>query len=598
VSATVTAAPAPRIDRADAARILARYPQKRSAVLPLLHVAQERDGWITPEALAEVADLVGIPPVEVRDTASFYTMFKLEPVGWRVLSVCTNLPCMLRGAYEVLRQCERRLGTKAGVPNTDSVFVEEAECLAACHRATAVQVDYRFFNDVTAENLGQVLTRTKSGDLSVLESYGAVAAAEPAVLLKHYGVPNIASLSVYRSRGGYDGLTKAVKELTPAQVTEIVTKSGLRGRGGAGFPAGRKWSFIPKDGKQPVYLVANADEGDTGCFKDRLLCERLPHAVIEGCIIAAYAVGAHIGYIYLRGEFRDAAEVMERALDDCRAAGLLGENILGSGYDFELYIHRGAGSYVCGDETGLISSLEGYRGWPKRKPPYFPAVRGLYDCPTVVNNVETLACVPPILANGAEWFAAIGTEKSTGTRLHCVSGHVNRPGVYELPTGVPLSEIIEKWAGGMLDGRLFKAAFPGGPACPILTGDEYHIPMDWESLQAAGSVLGSGGIIVMDETTCMVRAAWRVLKFFAHESCGECTPCREGAPWLTEIFDRIEQGRGRMEDLDLVFSICDNIEGNTICAMGDFEAWSAASLVKRFRSEFEAHVTGAGCPFA
>jgi len=415
------------------------------------------------------------------------------------------------------------------------------------------------------------------------------------VLLRNVDLPGSHTLAVYESQGGYRALKKAVQEMTPEQVTEEVKSSGLRGRGGAGFPTGMKWGFVPKDSPKPKYLICNADESEPGTFKDRVLIEKDPHAVIEGTILAAYAIRSHTAFIYIRGEFAFGARVLEKALAEATQAGYLGKNILGAGYDLDLILHRGAGAYICGEETALLSSLEGWKGWPRVKPP-FPATHGLFGCPTVVNNVETLAALPWILDRGAGQYAAIGTEKSKGTKLFSVSGHIGRPGVYEVEMGYPFKRFLEEDCGGVPDGRKLKGVIPGGASMPVLRADEVeNVRMDYESFQAAGTLLGSGGVIVMDDSTCMVKAAWNIARFFAHESCGQCTPCREGCHWMEKIFARIENGQGGTKDLDTILSVSGNIIGNTICPFGDAAAMPAAAFVKKYQEEFEQHIAQKKC---
>lgn len=404
------------------------------------------------------------------------------------------------------------------------------------------------------------------------------------------------SIGDYLKQGGYQGLAKALREFRPEEVIEIVKKSGLRGRGGAGFPAGVKWGFVPKDGSRPRYLCCNADEGEPGTFKDRQLMERDPHQLIEGIIISSYAIGAKMAFIYIRGEFVRAARILERALEEAYSQGYLGKNILENGYDLDIQIHRGAGAYICGEETALLESLEGKRGNPRLKPP-FPASVGLYGYPTVINNVETLCNIPHIINRGPEWFASIGTPKSTGTKIFSISGHVERPGNYELPMGTPLRELIYQYAGGIRGGHALKAIIPGGSSTPVLTPDKLDVPLDFESVAAAGSMLGSGAVIVMDNTTCMVKVALILSRFYHHESCGQCTPCREGTAWMHKILKRIEEGRGRMEDLDLLLDICDNMKGKTICPLSDAAAMPVESYIQNFRGEFEDHIREEGCPF-
>ena len=405
---------------------------------------------------------------------------------------------------------------------------------------------------------------------------------------------NVAGLEGYFACGGYRPLKKALA-LKPADVIEEVKKSGLRGRGGAGFPTGLKWSFIPKDAPGPRYLVCNADEGEPGTFKDRELLLRNPHALIEGMAIAAYAIGALHGYIYIRGEFAAEARLLEKAIADARAKGFIGKNILGSGFDFELFVHPGAGAYICGEETALLESLEGFKGQPRLKPP-FPAVKGLFASPTVINNVETLAAVPAIIEKGGEWYAAIGTPKSTGTKLFCVSGPVNKPGVYELPLGVTFRDLLEKSCGGMREGKKLKAVIPGGSSVPVLTAEEaWGVKLDYESLATAGSMLGSGGVIVIDESQCMVKLLQVLARFYHHESCGQCTPCREGCGWIEKILNRFEEGKASVKDIDLLYSVADGMQGRTICPLADAMAMPVMSFIKKFRSEFEAHAAGRCC---
>lgn len=418
------------------------------------------------------------------------------------------------------------------------------------------------------------------------------------ILLKNMERPGYAgTLPEYLAAGGYEAVRSVLGKIPPAEVIEIVKRSGLRGRGGAGFPTGLKWGFVPKDSDRPKYLLCNADESEPGTFKDRQLIERDPHQLLEGMILAAYAIGCHHSYIYVRGELVYGAGVLTRALAEATAQGFLGKNILGSGYDLTITLHRGAGAYICGEETALIESLEGKKGMPRIRPP-FPAVRGLYQCPTVVNNVETLSNLPHILTRGPAWYASIGTEKSKGTRIFSVSGHVNRPGNHELPLSVTLRELLTEHAGGVSGGRALKAVIPGGASAPVLTPQHLDVGMDFESLAAAGSMGGSGGVIVMAEGTCMVKVGEVVARFFHHESCGQCTQCREGTAWLHKVLARIERGGGRREDLDLLLDVCDNMTGKTICVLSDAAALPVSSYLRYFRDEFEAHVRERRCPLA
>ncbi|MCH8305489.1 MAG: NADH-quinone oxidoreductase subunit NuoF [Candidatus Marinimicrobia bacterium] len=408
------------------------------------------------------------------------------------------------------------------------------------------------------------------------------------ILTKNIETENSHRIGVYMESGGYEAWKKVLKEMSPEEVTDMVKESGLRGRGGAGFPAGLKWSFVPKVDK-PKYLVCNADESEPGTFKDRLLLEKDPHMMLEGIVIASYAIKANTAFVYIRGEFANQTVLLHEAIQEMKDKGLLGKNILSSGYDLEILVTRGAGAYICGEETALLTSLEGKRGYPKIKPP-FPAVEGYLRSPTIVNNVETLCCVPHIISKGTDWFKSIGTEKSSGPKLYCVSGHVRNPGVFELPMGVPLKELIFDHAGGILHNRKLKAVIPGGSSTPVLTESEIDINMDFDSVAAAGSMLGSAGIIVMDENTDMVDACYNLSKFYAHETCGQCTPCREGVPWMKTILGRITNGKGRRRDIDLLLDICKSIEKRTICPFGDAAVAPVKSYIEKFREEFDYYI--------
>lgn len=422
------------------------------------------------------------------------------------------------------------------------------------------------------------------------------------LLLEHDHVPGIQGYEVYRKMGGYASVEKALKSMTPDAVTEEVKKSGLRGRGGAGFPTGLKWSFMAKPEGVPRYLVCNADESEPGTFKDRYLMSRIPHLLVEGMITSSYALGANTSYIYIRGEFFYVARILEKAIDEAYANGWLGKNILGTDYSLELYVHTGAGAYICGEETALLESLEGKRGNPRIKPP-FPAVKGLYGCPTVVNNVETIATVVPIVNNGGDEYAKIGVGKSTGTKLISASGHINKPGVYEIEMGITVEDFIysDEYCGGIKNGKKLKAVVAGGSSVPILPADlilktaagEPRL-MSYESLAdggfATGTMLGSGGFIVMDETTSVVKNLWNFTRFYHHESCGQCSPCREGTGWMEKVLHKILDGHGELSDVDLLWDIQRKIEGNTICPLGDAAAWPVASAIRHFRAEFESLV--------
>ncbi len=419
---------------------------------------------------------------------------------------------------------------------------------------------------------------------------------EGRIITSRFDEPDTVWVDRYEELGGYRGLREALSK-PPAEVIEVVKASGLRGRGGAGFPTGVKWSFVPQDTGKPQYLVVNFDESEPGTYNNRELVERDPHQFLEGAIIAAYAVQCHTAFVYVRGEFLEPGRILERTVAEAYDRGYLGRNILDSGYDLDVVLHRGAGAYICGEETALLSSLEGYRGQPRLRPP-FPAVEGLYASPTLINNVETLANVPHILEKGPDWFKGFGTEKSPGTKIFSVSGKVERPGNYEAPMGTPARVVVDELAGGVLDGKRLKAWTPGGSSTPFLTAEHLDVGLDFESIQAAGSLLGTGAMIVLDERDCMVEAARRLSRFYAHESCGKCTPCREGTWWVVRIYDRLEGGYGRMEDLGLLEDIGDNMLFKAFCALADGAVSPISSSLKFFRDEYEAHVRERRCPFS
>jgi NADH-quinone oxidoreductase subunit F len=409
----------------------------------------------------------------------------------------------------------------------------------------------------------------------------------PRVILPE--IPDLNTIEVYEANGGYSALKKSL-QMTPEAVTDEVKNSNLRGRGGACFPTGLKWTFMPKESNKPKYLAVNADESEPGSFKDRQILEFNPHQLIEGILIASYAMGVRTAYVYIRGEYVKWMRILQKAIDEAYSHGYVGEKIAGSEFSVNIYIHRGAGAYICGEESGLMESIEGKRGYPRVKPP-FPAQNGLWGNPTTINNVETIANVPAIMFNGADWFSKIGAPRHPGTLLFGVSGHVNTPGVFELPSGTLLTDLIFKYAGGVTGGKKIKMVIPGGSSMPPLRGDELDgVRMDADSLKNAGSAIGTGGVIVMDEDTQLVKVLLRITKFYWHESCGQCTPCREGTGWMKKILERIYSGGGKVEDLDLLVRIANNIEGNTICALGDAAAWPVKFTIQRFRKELEQEI--------
>ncbi len=574
-----------------AAEILQLYEQPKAAMLPLLWLVQENQGYVSQEAEAWVGSTLGVARSHVREAVSFYNMFHTKPVGRRELRVCTSLPCLLRGSGRVLEQIKEHLKISPGETTPgQEVTLTEVECLCACEMSPMAQLDETFIGPLEGETLDTVLEAALENpeDSAPLPEPEPFISTDGPVLSTRFKDPDGTWFEDYVADDGYLAAKKVLTSMAPEEVIEEISKPHLRGLGGAGFPTGRKWSFVPKETTKPKYLVVNADEGEPGTFKDRYIMERDPHALLEGMIISAYAIGSHKAYVYIRGEYFRSAKRLQRALDEAYSQGWLGKNIQGTGFDLEVVIHRGAGAYICGEETALLTSLEGGKGFPKLKPP-FPAIEGLFSCPTIVNNVETLACVPFILRHGVERFAEIGTAKQGGTRLFCVSGHVVRPGVYEASVSVTLRELIEI-AGGVRDDNKLKAVIPGGISAKILTADEIDVAMDFDSLMAAGSMAGSGGVIVMDETTCMVEALESAAKFFADESCGQCSPCREGTGWVHRIVRRIAQGQGSVQDLDELLAIAGDMEGNTICVFADAAAWPVQSYITKFRDEFEEYI--------
>jgi NADH-quinone oxidoreductase subunit F len=573
------------------------YPVKRSALIPMLMYGQDELGAVTDELIAEIAQRLGLNNVQVEETLAFYSMLHRKPIGKHHVQVCTNVACMLRGGTELLEHAKKRLEIGHKEVTQDGVFsLEEVECIGACTGAPAIQVNYDFFENLTPLKLDRLIEDLDKGKRP--EPQGVISGAlheraklETPLISKKWGIKDSHKIDVALQHGAYQALDKALKQMTPESIIDEVKKSSLRGRGGAGFPTGLKWSFVPKDSPKPKYVICNADESEPGTCKDRPLMEMDPHQLIEGITIAGRAINAHNGYIYIRGEYRYVLDIVDGALAEAYERGYLGKNILGSGFDFDLLIHTGAGAYECGEESALMESLEGKRGNPRIKPP-FPAVVGLYGCPTIINNVETLSAVPSIILEGGEAYANRGTPKNGGTRLLCVAGHVNKPGIYEIPLGMNMKKFIDEMAGGMRNGKKLKAVIPGGSSCPVFKADEIDIAMDYDTVAKAGSMLGSGGMVVIDEDTCMVDMARRIMHFYAHESCGWCIPCREGTSWLEKMLNRFHAGLGRPEDIDMIGELSKNMLGRTFCPLGDAAAMPTISIVEKFRSEFEDHLQG------
>ncbi len=597
---------------------ITHYPvSKRSASLPLLHLWQERFGFVSDEAVSWIAQKLELSPINILELVTFYPMFRRHPAGKRHIRVCRTLSCAMAGAYELKEAVAKAAGidlnkwaeenahhanAEHGNPiavSADGQYsVEFVECLASCGSAPVAMVDDLFREKIELKEAATLLQLQDSD--ATRPKVQPPHPREMRLVFKNIdrkGWTN--DIKCYLKDGGYEDLKKALK-MKPEEIVEEVKKSGLRGRGGAGFPCGVKWSFIKRGGPKPTYLICNADESEPGTFKDRYIIHQDPHQLIEGMIISCFAVDAHLAYLYIRGEFPEGAQILETALAEARKKGFLGKDILGSGFDLEIYVHRGAGAYICGEETGLIESLEGKRAYPRIKPPYFPAVLGLYQCPTIVNNVETLCDVKHIIKMGGSEFAKLGRPNNTGTRILCVSGDVVRPGYYEVEVGsVTMGELINDICGGLKPGRTLKAVIPGGSSAKVLkAGEKYklkdreitleELPMDFDTLAAAGSMAGSGGVIVMDDTRDMVATLNNINEFYAHESCGQCTPCREGALWMKKITSRVLAGGGTEKDPDVLKNVADNIAGKTICAFGEACSWPTQSFVAKFRDEFTA----------
>jgi NADH-quinone oxidoreductase subunit F len=612
-----TQTPPPELVR-EMDKAIAKYPadRSRSAAMPLLHLWQEHFGYISDEGVCWIADKLQLQPINILELVTFYPMYRQQPAGKKHLRVCRTLSCAMAGSYQLRDEIAKAAGIDlhshdAGMHNPIAVSgdgeysVEFVECLASCGSAPVCMVQDELHEYVRPEMAPDLV-----GGYHRPGGYAPPPhPREHRLIFKNLGRSDWSiDIDRYVREGGYEQLKKAVK-MSRTDIVNEVKASGLRGRGGAGFPCGVKWSFIKQDEKKPVYLICNADESEPGTFKDRYIIHQDPHQLLEGMLISCFALNARTAYIYIRGEFPIGAKILEAAIEEARAQHFLGKNILGTGFDCEIYVHRGAGAYICGEETGLIESLEGKRAYPRIKPPYFPAVLGLYMCPTIVNNVETLCHVKHIIELGGAEYAKLGKPNNTGTRIVCVSGDVLRPGYFEIEVGsVTLGQIIYEMAGGLRYGRNLKAVIPGGSSAKVLRADEtfkvkekqpdgstidrelsiYDIPYDFDTVAAAGSMAGSGGVIVLDDSRDMVWTLNNLNEFYAHESCGQCTPCREGSLWMKKITDRMMLGGGVVEDPRTLVNVADNIAGRTICAFGEACAWPTQSFVAKFQEEFEA----------
>ena len=576
--------------------LVSRYPEKRAALIPALHSVQNKLGYLPDEAVVFVAEYFDTTPADVLSVITFYDMFHRKPRGKHDIEVCRNLACKLKGADKVVARLEQKLGIKCGETTPDGEFsLGTFECLGGCTEAPIMTTDWRFHRNVDPDKAEQLIDDLKSGKQLQQEPRGeepdvpAECDAEIYLTKRMREVGSGDRLAVtlddYVKTQGYEALKKALDMGRDAVIGEVKA-ANLRGRGGAGFPAGVKWSFMPKEVKGAHYLAVNADESEPGTCKDRILMERDPHSLLEGAAIAAFAIGAESIYIYIRGEYLYPAEVMDQAILEAREKGYLGDNVMGTGTKIECYVHRGAGAYICGEETSLMESLEGKRGHPRTKPP-FPAQSGLWQSPTTVNNVETLCNVPYIILKGAAWYVGLGTEKSPGNLLFAVSGRVKRPGIYELPMGTSARYLIEECAGGMEDGAELVGFNPGGASTGFLPVDKLDTPMDHQSLADVKSMLGTGGITVVHKAFGIIPAVESFVSFFEHETCGQCSPCREGCAWATKIVRSFLDGTARSKDLDVLLALLDSAQGRTICVYPEALSGPIRLGIEYFRADFE-----------
>jgi NADH-quinone oxidoreductase subunit F len=593
------------------------YPvSKRSASLPLLHLWQNHFGWIDDSGVDWIARRLDLEPINILELVTFYPWFRQTAPGKKIIRVCRTLSCAMAGSYDLHKNLCRAAGCDTShddhaheVTAPDgSCTIEFVECLASCGSAPVALVGDDLHERIAPDDAASLLGR----DTGYRKTVRAPHPAERRLVLRHIGREDYdASLDCYLRNGGYESLKKALA-MKPEEIVNEVKASGLRGRGGAGFPCGVKWSFIKREDGKPHYLVVNGDESEPGTFKDRYILHEDPHQLLEGMMIAAWALNVHLSYIYIRCEFPEAARIVTKAIAEARARGFIGKNVLGSGFDCDIYVHQGAGAYICGEETSLLESLEGKRPYPRIKPPFFPAVFGLYNCPTIVNNVETLCHVKHIIAMGSAEFAKLGSPGDGGTRTLGVSGDVRNPGFYELGCGqVTVGQLIEL-CGGMKPGRKLKAIIPGGSSAKVLKAGEkfkmkrkgpdgaeitvevdlMDLVMDANSLAAAGSMIGSAGVMILDDSRDMLWVLNNINDFYAHESCGQCTPCREGSLWMSKVTTRMLHGDVKTTDATQLVGIADNIAGRTVCAFGEACSWPTQSFVGKFREEFEPRGTG------
>ncbi|MFP3869082.1 MAG: NADH-quinone oxidoreductase subunit NuoF [Desulfobacteraceae bacterium] len=583
--------------------IIARYQDQPGALMPVLQEAQDLLGYLPVAVQDRIAAGLNIPASEVFGTMSFYSMYAWTPKGKFIVRMCESPPCHVNGFENILQVLKEELGVGVGETTTDGLFtLELTACLGVCEVAPAMQINEVVFGNLTRDKVKQVLNDYRAGKTVDYKQLPFTTndfrkykqSPHELVVLDNVGVIDPMKIDDYLAKGGYSAIKKAVTTMTPETVVEEVKTSGLRGRGGAGFPCGVKWSFTRPLTVTPKYIICNADEGEPGTIKDRYIMEGDPHKILEGMAIAGFAVGASKGFIYVRGEYYLSKYRLQNAIDQAKDKGYLGDKLFGTDFSFDIEVRSGFGSYVCGEETALIESIEGHRGYPRAKPP-FPGVEGLWHQPTVVNNVETLASVPAIIDKGGDWYKSLGTENTTGTKIYQIIGHVKTPQIVEVPVGITLRELIDNYGGGLREGSKFKMCQTGGASAGLVTAEALDVPMDLASLAQVGGALGSGTMLVMDESVCVVDFIRSVAKFFAHESCGQCTPCREGTPRLLETVTRICQGQGKEEDLNFLERLAATMVDASFCPLGQTAPGPLMSALKLFRTEFEEHIREKKC---
>jgi len=563
------------------------YENKPENLVQVLCDVHQKQTYITTEQLQEIAQNLKLPLSKLYSTITFYSLLSPKPKGNYVIRVCTSTPCHMKGSQDLLDYLKQKLKIKDGETTTDNLFtLETTSCLGLCSFAPAMMINNKIYGDLTEEKIDQIINDYQKGKEKESDYLKVnILDKEKEIILKNYGVIDPESIEEYKAKGGYDALSKAITKMTPTKVIEEVKNSKLLGRGGAAFPTGLKWEFTFRTQEKPKYIICNADEGEPGTFKDRLLLEGDPFRIIEAMTIAGYAVGAEYGYIYIRGEYEISIRRIETAINKARENNLLGKNILGSNFSFDIKVREGAGAYICGDETALMESIEGKRGIPRLKPPY-PPTSGLWGKPTVINNVETLANIPDIILNGADWYNKIGLAESTGTKIFTILGDIKNPGAVEIPLGTNLKEVIYEIGGGVIGEKKLKMVQLGGPSGSTLTADMIDIALDYKILAQAGLTLGSGVVLVLNEDRCIVDAVKSMFRFFRHESCGKCTPCREGTKYIYEILDKISLGEGKVDDLETLKLLGENMKDTSFCPLGQSAPNSLLDTIKLFPEEY------------